>query len=346
MSERWISDLTDQGARFADGRVADFGDAAAECAAADAGPVICDLSHDGLILASGEDAAAFLHAQFSNDVLSLEEGRAQWNGWCSPKGRLLVTFLMWNGRQGYFLQLPRVLQPAIQKRLQMFVLRSRVTLSDAGSQWMRFGIAGPGAATLLGQVLGTVPELPLSTLHVQGGRLIRVSADRFEFIAAADDAIPLWHALALKVRRVGAPVWDLLAIREGMLTILPVTQDAFVPQMANFELVGGVSFKKGCYPGQEIVARTQYRGILKRRLARVQIANPGAAKIGDPLFAAEFGEQTAGILASLAPAPGGGAEALVVAQIESLKANSLRIGSPDGMPVSVLNLPYSVPEFG
>jgi len=343
MSERWISHLTDQGARFADGRVASFGDSHAELRAAGIQPAICDLSHDGLILASGEDAAQFLHAQLSNDVLALAEGQAQWNSWCSPKGRMLATFLLWRGRQGYFLQLPRALQAAIQKRLQMFVLRSKVTLTDAGIEWVRFGIGGNGTAALLEQVLGSVPAGIMTSVHVQGGRLIRLSAERFEFIASADDAIALWQELSANAKPVGAPVWDSLAIREGILTVLPATQDAFVPQMANFELIGGLSFKKGCYPGQEIVARTQYRGILKKRLARVHINAMVAA--GDSVYAVEFGDQVAGTIAAAAPSIEGGTDALVVAQIESLKANSLRLSALDGVPVVVRPLPYAVPEL-
>ena len=126
MCERWQSELTRQGAQFSDGRVAAFGNSSiAGFSALQDGAVLCDLSHLGLMLASGEDAAAFLHGQFCNDVLALGDGAAQWNGWCSPKGRLLVTFLAWSGRQGIYLLLPRALQPAIQKRLQMFVLRAK-----------------------------------------------------------------------------------------------------------------------------------------------------------------------------------------------------------------------------
>ncbi|MBL8522686.1 MAG: folate-binding protein YgfZ [Betaproteobacteria bacterium] len=344
MSERWISELTDQGARFADGRIAGFGDSPAELAAVDTQPVICDLSHDGLILVSGEDAAAFLHAQLCNDVQALSEGQAHWNGWCSPKGRLLATFLLWRGRQGYFLQLPRTLQAAIQKRLQMFVLRSKVTLADVSGDWVRFGIGGHDADALLTEVLGEVPAMPMATVHTQDGRLIRMSPQRFEFVAAADDALKLWRQLTPRAKPVGAPVWDALAIRDGVLTVVPATQDAFVPQMANFELIGGLSFKKGCYPGQEIVARTQYRGILKRRLARVHIDAP-TVNVGDSLFSAEFGDQAAGTVAAAAPSSKCGFDALVVAQIEGLKTNSLRLGALDGPAAAIQPLPYAVPEI-
>lgn len=348
MSDRWFSALTDQGARFADGRVAHYGDLSAELAAARLGTVFCDLSHQGIILVAGEDAGKFLHAQFCNDVLALAEGSAQWNGWCSAKGRLLATFLLWKGRQGYFLQLPRALQAAIQKRLQMFVLRAKVTLTDESANWVRIGIAGRDADAQLRQIFGQAPAAAMTTVHVDAGRLIRLSDTRFEFVGDTEHALAAWTALAALGRKVGAPVWDGLAIREGVPTVLPQTQEAFVPQMANFELAGGVSFRKGCYPGQEIVARTQYRGILKRRMVRVHGAVDalGAApQPGDPVYAAEFGEQAAGMFANVAPSADGGYDALVVAQLDAIRADSLRVGSPAGHVLSVLPLPYAIPEL-
>lgn len=344
MSERWISELTDQGARFADGRIADFGDPTRESSAINSRAVLCDLSHDGLILVSGDDAASYLQAQFCNDVLTLADGVAQWNGWCSPKGRLLATFLVWKGKQGYFLQLPRSLQPVIQKRMQMFVLRSKVTLSDESANWVRFGIAGADAEAMARAITGQVPESSMRTLHVDGGRIVRLSANRFEIIASADNAIAWWRELSRQAMRVGASVWDDLKIREGILTVLPSTQDQFVPQMANFELVGGVSFKKGCYPGQEIVARTQYRGILKRRMAWVH-STTAVPKPGDSVYSQEFADQAAGMIANAAPAPGGGFDALVVAQIEAIKGGSLALGALDGPKLVVKPLPYLVPEL-
>ena len=346
MSDRWISELTDQGARFADGRVADFGNPAVELSAVSGGNIICDLSHDGLILVSGEDAAAYLQAQFCNDVLSLADGIAQWNGWCSPKGRLLATFLVWRGKQGYFLRLPRTLQATIQKRMQMFVLRSKVTLSDESANWVRFGIAGADAESMIKAIAGQVPEVPMGTLHVGAGRIVCLSANRFEIVAGVDDALAWWRELSRQSTRVGAPIWDGLSIREGILTVLPNTQDLFVPQMANFELIGGVSFKKGCYPGQEIVARTQYRGILKRRMAWVHATAALAPNPGDSVYSQEFADQAAGTIANAAPAAGGGFDALVVAQIGALKGGSLALGSLDGPQLTVQPLPYVVPELG
>lgn len=344
MSERWRSELTRQGARFSDGRVVAFTDSPdLGFTALQDGAVLCDLSHLGMISAMGEDAATFLHGQFCNDVLALADGTAQWNGWCSPKGRLLVTLLAWAGKQGVYLLLPRSLQPAIQKRLQMFVFRSKVTLSDESENWVRFGIAGAKAEALLLGVVGAVPAHPMSTLHTETGRIIKLSAQRFIVVASPENAITLWGRLAGQALPVGASIWDWLSIQQGTITVLPETQDAFVPQMANFELIGGVSFKKGCYPGQEIVARTQYRGILKRRMVLAHVAQATAPVTGGKIFSATFGDQAAGEVANVAPAPQGGYDMLVVAQINAISDNNLKYAALDGTDVIIKPLPYEVP---
>lgn len=344
MSERWRSELTRQGAAFSDGRVISFaGDRDSDLAALQDGAVLCDLSHLGMMLATGEDAAAFLHGQFCNDILALVEGTAQWNGWCSPKGRLLVTLLAWSGKQGISLLLPRSLQPAIQKRLQMFVLRSKVKIVDESDTWVRFGVAGPNAESLMRDVAGMVPEQIMSSAHTDIGRIIKISANRYVVVADPEKAIALWNKLAETAVPVGAPAWDWLSIQEGVVTVLPETQDAFVPQMVNYELVGGVSFKKGCYPGQEIVARTQYRGILKRRMVLAHIDVTTMPLPGEKIFSAQFGDQAAGEIANVAPAPGGGFDMLIVAQVAAINDNDLKYTAPAGPSVSIKSLPYAVP---
>lgn len=337
--------LQNQGATFVDGRVANFGNAKVELESLNTQVVMCDLSHEGLLLVSGDDAAAFLHGQLSNDVLALSEGHAQITSWCSPKGRMLVTPLLWKGKQGYVLQMPRSLQPAIQKRLQMFVLRAKVKLEDLSAEWVKIGVAGVNSDALqanIHAVFGAAPLQNMTSIHTDSGRVIRLSQTRFEIIAGAENAIEIWKKLMPHVARVGAGVWDLQTIRDGMVQVLPETQDQFVPQAANFELIGGISFKKGCYPGQEIVARTQYRGILKRRLVRVQAASGDLPTPGASIYAAEFGEQAAGHIANAALSPDGGFDALVVAQIDSIKADSLRLDNLDGAALKVVGLPYEV----
>jgi len=212
------------------------------------------LNRYGLLSVSGEDARAFLHAQLTNDIESLPHDRARLAGWCSAKGRLLATFLVIPEPRGYLLQLSRDLAPAVAKRLAMFVLRSKVRIADESEAWAQFGVwdADWNAAALTW-------EGGSATVPVSERRFLRLepSASPSLVPTASEDA------------------WTLQEIRAGRPLITAATQDQFVPQMVNLEALGGIDFRKGCYPGQEIVARAQYRGQVKRRMVRL-VAPQGA----------------------------------------------------------------------
>lgn len=289
-------------------------------------PFLTDLSDNALLAISGDDARLFLHGQLTNDVEALRPGHAQWNGWCSPKGRLLATFLLAQREREYLAMLPAGIAPAIAKRLGMFVLRSKVKIRDASAEFARLGVTGAGAREAV------------ATLGEPGNIVVmEIGPETFAVIAPAGDArIDEWRAT---LRPASREAWDLALIRAGVPTVVAATQDAFVPQMANFELVGGVSFRKGCYPGQEIVARTQYRGILKKRMAQAHVEGARAPAPGDSVYSAAFGEQSAGTVVAAAPAPEGGFDLLVVAQLESLREGVLRLGSPDGPTITIRSYP-------
>jgi tRNA-modifying protein YgfZ len=267
---------------------------------------VAPLSHNALLSVTGDDATAFLHGQFTNDVQALDVGHAQWNGWCSPKGRLLATFVLLKRAEGYLLMLPAELAAPIAKRLSMFVLRSKVKVAEVTREHAMFGAVHR--------------DLP-GALQV-GDRISVLVVDK-------DFHVPVNGTEA---------DWDHALIDAGIPVILAATQDAFVPQMVNFELVGGVSFRKGCYPGQEIVARTQYRGILKRRMARAHVEG-GSPQPGQPVYGVAFGEQAAGQIVNVAASDTAGHDLLVCAQIESLRAGDLRLGSPDGPALHILSHP-------
>ncbi len=272
-------------------------------------PRVCDLSpSNALLRLSGDDATAFLHSQFTNDVKALPVGGAQWNGWCTPKGRLLATFVLARDAEAYLLMLPTAFAEAIAKRLRLYVLRSKVKIEDICAAMPRFGLWD-----------GTIPP---GSFRLGERRAIAFGATPEGTAAALDE-------------------WSLSLIRDGIVQVVPGTQEEFVPQMANYELVGGVSFKKGCYPGQEIVARTQYRGILKKRAVRVRSASRIAP--GDSVYSEAFGDQSAGTVANVAPSPEGGFEALVVAQLEAIGRRDLRHGSLAGPGLDIQPLPYAFP---
>ncbi|HUI99599.1 MAG TPA: folate-binding protein YgfZ [Usitatibacter sp.] len=335
----WFSFLASRGARLDATGVMDFGDPAAELAAARDHAVLVDLSHNAILAVTGDDATAFLHGQLTNDLQSLPEGAAQWSGWCSAKGRLLATFLLLRRADGYLLMLPAEIAGAVAKRLGMFVLRSKVKIADASDSMVRLAFAGKTAAVIVARELGFTPD-PMRSVEKNGATCIALDAERFVILAPMEKAPALWEKLAENAAPAGPDAWAWSLVRAGIPVVTAATQEAFVPQMANFDLVGGLSFRKGCYPGQEIVARTQYRGILKRRMAIAHLSGDLRPAAGESLYGAAFGEQAAGTILNVAPAPGGGYDVLVVAQLESLAEGDLRWRSLDGPRLEIREKPY------
>jgi folate-binding protein YgfZ len=174
------------------------------------------------------------------------------------------------------------------------------------------------------------------------GTVIRVGEDKFVLVLLPEQAATVWQALRPLATPVGAPVWDWLRLNAGIPMIVAATQEQFVPQMVNLEAIGGVSFQKGCYPGQEIVARSQYLGKLKRRMFLAQVDAEAAP--GDALYSADFEGQTTGTIVNAAPSPLGGFDVLAVAQIESAQTQTLHLKSADGAALRLKPLPYALPE--
>lgn len=283
------------------------------------------LTDHGLIRASGEDAASFLHNLLTNDISHLAEGQVRHAGLCTAKGRMIASFTIWREGADYLLLLSADILPAILKKLSMYVLRSKVKLADITATRSLIGVVGAAL----------VPSDPMTTTAFEGGMALRLDANRC-VLALPAGATP-----------AGIPAgrledWHLAEIRAGMPRIVAATQEAFTPQMVNYELqaVGGVSFQKGCYPGQEIVARTQYLGKVKRRMYRVQLDS--AFPPGTDVFTPEAGEQHCGAVVLTAPAPEGGFESLLVVQSSGAEANAVHVGKPDGSRAELLPLPYPV----
>jgi folate-binding protein YgfZ len=349
MNPVWQEFLAMQHAHVQDGIVQNFGDAQGELAAARDGTVLCDLSQFGTLKVSGADAQGFLQNLLSNDLKAVTPAQAQLNSFNSAKGRMLASFLVWQSSGDYFLQLPRALCAAMQKKLSMYVLRSKVKIEDVSALQVSLGLSGQNAAKLLREEVGPVPQDIFAVqqyahfdIQQKHFSVIRSGAERFEIITMPQHAPALWQKLCAGARPAGSTCWDWLNIRAGIPAILPATQEQFVPQMANFDLIGGVSFKKGCYPGQEIVARMQYLGKLKRRMYLAHIA--GGAQAGDELYSAEMEGQSCGMVANAAPAPGGGHDVLAVVQISSHDAHTVHLGSLQGEALQFMPLPYALPE--
>jgi folate-binding protein YgfZ len=343
MTPSWSEFLVSQGARLVDGAVADFGAPADELRASAHELVLADLSHWGLIGLSGEEAQSFLHGQITNAVQGMDPGRAVFAAYCTAKGRMLANFLVLRRADELLLLLPETLREAIQKRLGMFILRAKVTTRDAGGEWRRLGLSGADAGAVLGEVLGLAPDAAmLAVAHGDDAFAVRLGEARFDLFIKPEAAADAWRRLAARARPIGAPFWDGLLVRAGVPTVLPATQDQFVPQMANMDALFGISFNKGCYPGQEVVARSHYLGQVKRRLylARVDAdASPGAA-----LFSPALPGQACGTVANAAPAVEGGHDLLAVVRIEGIQADDVRLGTPDGPRLAFRPLPYAMPD--
>lgn len=342
MIDSWKHFLQSQGALIEASTVLHFGDPAAERAAAVDGTIVADLSQLGVIAFRGDETAGFLQGQLTNDVRGLQADAAQWNGYCSPKGRLLGNFLLWRQGEDYCLQLSGDILPSVLKRLSMFIMRSKVQARDASDENVRLVVAGPQARAAVDAAMGTVPDAAMRTSAGATGQVIRVGEDKFVVSIPPDRATAAWQALCQSATPVGAPVWDWLRLNAGIPMIVAATQDQFVPQMVNFEVIGGVSFQKGCYPGQEIVARSQYLGKLKRRMFLAHVA--AEATPGDNLYSADIEGQATGTVVNAAPSPAGGFDVLAVAQVKSAGTQTLHLKAGDGAILTLKPLPYTLPE--
>ena len=342
MIESWKIYLQSQGAHFEGDTVQHFGNPGAELAAAKNGSIVADLSQLGLTAFSGEETVAFLQGQLTNDVRQLHADTAQWNGYCSPKGRLLGNFLMWRQGDDYVLQMSGDIRESVQKKLAMFIMRSKTKARDASDENVRLVMAGPQAADAVKAVFGALPDAPMHSAQADCGTIVRVGEDKFVLSILPDAAERVWQGLSPFATPVGAPVWDGLRLNAGIPMITTATQDQFVPQMVNLEVIGGVNFQKGCYTGQEIVARSQYLGKLKRRmfLAHVDVA----ATPGDSLYSADMDGQATGMVVNVAPAAEGGFDLLAVMQVESAKSSQMHLKGLDGPALTLKSLPYSLPE--
>ena len=342
MNQDWQNFLQQQFASLQDGVVQHFGDTTSELSTAQTCTVVCDLSQFALLRVSGEDAQGFLQNLFSSDLREVTTERAQYSSFSTAKGRMLATFLIWKAGDDYFLHLPASLCEPIRKKLSMYVLRSKVKISDASDEWVCLGLAGVEAWPLVEDCFASLPQDAMAVVHDNHGSVIRLDADRFLIAATAQQAMSLWHCLNDGARPAGSACWDWRNIRAGVPVILPATQEQFVPQMANLDLIGGISFKKGCYPGQEIVARMQYLGKLKRRMYLAHIE--GTAKAGDELYSEEMAGQACGMVVNAAAAPDGGSDLLAVVQISSHDGHPVHLGSQEGAQLEFQPLPYALPD--
>ena len=300
--------------------------------------IICDLSHLGLLQIDGADAVNFLQGQVTNDVKQLDGNIAHYSGYCSPKGRLLALFLAFAHHDHLHLQMPKALIESISKRLKMYVMRSKVNIQDVSDSIIKFGLCGKDAESLLKTLFPSIPQQAYQLVSYDNGAIIRLpgAKPRFEIFSDAKNAPELWTALSPHCKTVAADYWEWLEIKAGIPEVYPATQEEFVPQMLNLDLLNGINFKKGCYTGQEIVARTHYLGTVKRRtqLAHTLTTMPS---IGDNVINDK--QEVVGKVVRYAAAPNGGYDLLIEARLESVAAGTLSV---DNNLLEIQALPYAL----
>jgi hypothetical protein len=339
MKPEWKNFLINCGAEFSNDSLVSFGNPERERRIPPQGAILCDLSHFGLISVSGDDATTFLQGQLTNDIRQVSESTSQLSAWCTAKGRALATFFITQRQGVYYLSVSRDLLEFVLKRLRMYVLRSKVVIEDASSRLVHFGYAAPEGDKRLQEILGAAPANAYDTVQVNGLTIMRQPAPipRFKILGELDEARKLWEALNVNAACVGRSGWEYFNILSGVPMVTQASTEAWVPQMMNMHVINGVSFTKGCFPGQEIVARLKYLGKSKRQMYRIGI--PHCVKV--PAVGTHFASSNdaeAGTILNATLNPDGYVEALAVMKIAEA-GQALHFGE---YSVQVLALPYEL----
>ena len=311
------------------------------------GAVLCDLDPLAVLAIAGPDAASFLQGQLSVDIAGLAPGACRHASFNSPKGRMLANFVVWRDTavpDRFLALVPADIAASVAKRLAMYVLRSKVAVADVSDATSRFGLGGPGASELLRTANGSAPA-PYEWRDAGSATVLGLPGPRYAIIAPHETAEAARALLLNRATTASYEVWEWLTIRAGVPVITAATQDRFVAQTANWDLLSGIDFQKGCYTGQEIIARTQYLGRLKERTFLFHAESPNIAA-GERLFNDAFGDQPCGTVVNAAAAPGGGDDLLAVLQIAAADRGDTRLGSPAGPVLAPLPLPYAFPAVG
>ena len=311
------------------------------------------LKQTGLLALEGEDAVSFIHGQLSNDIEHLGSSQARLAAYCNPQGRMLALFHAWKSSGKVWLTVPLDILPALQKRLQLYVLRAKVTLSDESGNMAILGIGGEKGGEALSKWFETLPSEPFGKTENEFGVLVRV-ADAFGFprylLTIAEKRLQVVESeLSSTLSVCDESGWTMGDIKAGVPQITLPVQDRFIPQMVNLEQAGGLSFKKGCYPGQEVIARSQYKGTVKRRMFHGMVELPfednppidvnmtAGANIVDS------DGQVCGTIVSSARRDNNRVDFLAVVQTEAIGSQALHVEKADGPLITWIPLPYSLP---
>ena len=339
MTETWTQYLRQTGAQFEDNTVIHFGQPVEEQQQALHSDIVTDLSHFGLIKVSGFDAEKFLQGQFTNDVRQVTTKHSQLSAWCSSKGRIIINFRLLRRDDAYYLLLPSESVATTLKRLQIYILRAAVKLEDVSDSLRSIGVAGANSTQILADCLGYAPPSEIdASLTAEQVTVLRIPGTQPRYVIFSETVQELWQCLAKMARPVGAAAWQLLDILTAVPQIVTKTTEKFVPQMVNYHIIGGVSFKKGCYTGQEVVARMQYLGSLKRRMYLAKIDTTTLVQPGDALYISTD-KQNVGNIVNAQVHPDGGVIVLAVIKINHAETDDIHWHNQQGECLQLLDLP-------
>ncbi len=332
-SHAWRAILERSGARFDADAVTDFGQIDAERQQALSTDVMADLSHYGLIEVKGEDAQKFLASLFTGDVRLVSVEKGLFTAWCDAKGRAQATFWLFLHDGAFYLFLPKPLLKSVLSGLKLYLLRVKATLTDASDRLVRIGLSGPGMEARLTAAFGEPPPAQAGDARKYDDcTLVALHGEPFPrwlAVGTGTAVTELWHSLESAVSLVGREAWTLLDILAGLPLLMSETVGEFIPQMLNMEALGGLCFTKGCYPGQEVIARLHYRGQLKRRLYRAYVDSDSVPPPGTALHIEGIGESV-GTVVSAARHPDGGVALLAVVKIEEKAQGEVRLVDAQG----------------
>lgn len=344
MNNEWENFLLNINAVIENSSVKNFGLSIDEEQTAYSNLVLADLSHYALIEASGDDVVEFLQGQLTNDIKLVTENMGQLSAYCNPKGRILANFRIFKRQDSYFLRMRASISEATLKRLRMFVMRSKVELINRSDELSRMGIAGLNATKELAAIFNKLPQNTDESSTENEITIIKLAGTlpRYEVHGTVEKVKELWEKLQKNAVTIGENSWNLLTIRAAIPEIVSETVEAFVPQMVNLQAINSLSFTKGCYPGQEVVARMHYLGKLKRRLFIGSTESDSLPISGESIMTSDENEQKIGQIVTASRSKDKNVEFLAVLQIEKAEKEVLHIGSSTGPIVQLIDLPYSL----
>jgi len=342
MNSQWEQFLRGAGAQIVDGTVLDFGDAFQEKSASLERAAVVDLSDLAIIRARGADALSFLDGQLTNDLRPLDSHHHVLAAYCNPKGRAIALLRIWRDGEDLLLLLPASLAPGVLDRLRRYVLRAKVSLTHDESL-SALGLVGPKAVEIVASFTHATAPVPGQLVNAGGIAFLAIAgvAPRYIVVGSSAARQEVWARCQTDAVPAGVRLWKWHDIQVGLPTVRPETTEAFVPQMLNLDTLGGISFNKGCYPGQEIVARMHYLGKLKQRLYRLSFPGHVIATPGTEIFAPHFGDQAAGTVVESVSIETTRTEFLAVVQIASAESDTLHLSGHHGPSLHVERWPNS-----